>query len=387
MNKLLLFLGLASLCSPAGGAELTRGPYIENMTADMATVRFRTDVDTVAWFSYGAWPDCERFLTITPEVKEHVAVLFGLLNDTTHCYRIYLPDAVSTGVYKAAESTFKTFRGSDKPYFNFLIFGDSGSGSEEQLEIAEQMAKFDPDFVVHAGDMVESGLEEDADMKYFEPYRNMLAKYPFFLTLGNHDYGKKNASKTFLKENYIPFHSMPLTGLPPYYYYFDDGDARFFVLDSNAFNGEKWAQPLEPGSKQYKWLERALSKTEKTWKFVVLHEPVYSTGGHGVKDAEREALEPLFLKYKVDLVFQGHDHNYERTKPVKEGLPDEKDGIVYVTLGGGGQALYFQRANEDWSDKFLPVYHFAQVDVKEKNLVMNVYNKEGQVIDTLEIHK
>jgi len=357
------------------------------MTVNMVTVRFRTDVDTAAWLSYGAWPDCERFMTLSPEVKEHAIGLFGLLSDTTHCYRIYLPDSVSTGVYKAEENTFKTFRGGDKPYFNFLAFGDSGSGSEEQLELAAQMEKFDPDFVVHMGDMVEGGLDADADMRYFEPYKKMLARQPFFLTLGNHDYGKRNESKRFLRENYIPFHSMPLTGRPPYYYYFDEGNARFFVLDTNYFNGAKWAQSLDKGTRQYKWLERFLSKTKKTWKFVILHEPVYSTGAHGVIEAQRTTLEPLFQKYKVDLVFQGHDHNYERTRPVKDGMPDDEEGIVYITLGGGGQILYFQRANEDWSEKFLPVYHFAHIEIKEKNLTMNVYNKDGQVIDTLEVQK
>jgi len=387
MKKILAALFLINLHGFAWPATIARGPYIENMAADMATVRFRTDVDTVAWLSYGAWPDCERFMTLSPAVKEHAITLFGLLGDTTHCYRIYLPDSVSTGVYKAAENTFKTFRGSDKPYFNFLAFGDSGSGSEEQLELAAQMEKFAPDFVVHMGDMVESGLDTDADNLYFGPYKKMLARCPFFMALGNHDYGKKNESKEFLKDNYIPFHSMPLTGLPPYYYFFDEGDARFFVLDANYFNGAKWAQPLDKGTKQYKWLERFLSNSEKTWKFIILHEPLYSTGAHGVIEAERAALEPLFEKYKVDMVFQGHNHDYERTKPMKDGIPDDKAGIIYITLGGGGQTLYFQRTNADWSEKFLPVYHFACIEVKERNLKLNAYNKDGQAIDTLEVQK
>jgi hypothetical protein len=86
-------------------------------------------------------------------------------------------------------------------------------------------------------------------------------------------------------------------------------------------------------------------------------------------------------------VLQGHDHNYERTLPVKEGLPDEASGIIYLTLGGGGRPLYIQRRNEDWSANFLPVYHFAVFNVKDKTLKMSVYNKAGEEVDTLEIQK
>jgi predicted phosphodiesterase len=399
-NKGLRFFVLTSLLpafllpviysSRAAAAELVRGPYVEAVSAGMAVVRFRTDASTVAWLTYGAYSDCERFMTLSPQVREHKIALFGLLGDTTHCYRIYLPDSASTGSYKAAENAFKTFRGADKPYFNFLAFGDSGTGSEEQLELAGQMEKFTPDFVVHTGDILEEGLDAEADDQYFVPYRNMLAKYPFFLALGNHDYGRqyrKTGGKKFLRENYIPFHTMPYTGSPPYYYFFDSGNARFFVLDTNYFHGARWAQPLDKGSRQYKWLEHYLARTNAAWKFVVLHEPLYSTGAHDLSVEERAVLAPLFEKYKVDLVFQGHDHDYERTRPVKDELVNEREGLIYITLGGGGSPLYFQRNKADWSEKFMPVYHFAYVEVKDANLKMTVYDKDGQVIDTLEMQK
>jgi N-acetylneuraminic acid mutarotase len=187
--------------------------------------------------------------------------------------------------------------------------------------------------------------------------------------------------------NYVPFHSVPLTGMPPHFYFFDIANARFFVLDANAFYGAKFAPSLEPGSKQYKWLEHYLSRTDATWKFVAVHEPVYSTGAHGAIEAEQKTLEPLFLKYGVDVVFQGHDHDYERTVPLKNGQQDEENGVVYVTLGGGGSTLYIQRTNEPWSEKFLPTYHFASVKVDDSTFDMTVYNKDGDVIDTLEIEK
>ena len=218
----------------------------------------------------------------------------------------------------------------------------------------------------------------------------MLARIPFFLTLGNHDYGRehdKDEGRRFLKDNYTPFHSMPYTGMPPYYYFFDNGNARFFVLDTNHFFGSKWAQPLTKDSKQYKWLEHFLARGNKTWKFVVLHEPMYSTGARGGIEAQRELLEPLFEKYDVDMVFQGHDHDYERTKPIKGGISDEEAGIIYITLGGGGSPLYFQRTKAEWSEKFIPVYHFAFIEVVNSTLKMTVYDKEGKVIDEFEVEK
>ena len=390
--KLLLSAALLVLaCAPARASRLERGPYLESMTRDIVIVRFRVDTASPAWLSYGAAPDCERFLTPVAAVTEHKVPLFGLLPDTTHCYRLYLPAGESSGVYKAFEGTFSTFRDETKPYFSFLAFGDSGSGSEEQLELAAQMEKFRPDFAVHTGDILSDGLDEDADDQYFLPYAGLLSKVPFFLALGNHDYGRESrtpAGKGFLKTNFTPFHSVPYTGLPPHYYFFDQAHARFFVLDTNAFGGAKFAPDLAPGSRQYKWLEHFLSKaSDKTWKFVVLHHPLYSTGAHPPTEELVKALEPLFLKYKVDLVLQGHDHDYERTLPIKDGLPDETAGITYITLGGGGNQLYIQRRNEDWSAKFLPVYHFAILDVKEKNLKMSVYNKAGEEVDTLELQK
>lgn len=386
---LLLFL-FCFLSLPGFSAEILRGPYVESVSHEMAVVRFRTDVSTISWLKYGAHPDCDKFMTVSAETSEHVLPLFGLLQDTTHCYRIYLPVENSTNVYKASENVFRTFRKDDKPFLNFIAFGDSGSGSDAQHELAKQMEKFEPDFFLHTGDLIESGLDSDADKQYFMPYKNMIAKYPFFLGLGNHDYGKnfkEEESKDFLRRNYVPFHSFPLNGLPPHYYYFDQGNARFICLDNNSSYEAMWAPPIDKDSKQIKWLEQILSKTKTTWKFVYLHIPAYSTGLHGSMESVREVLSPLFEKYGVDVVFQGHDHNYERTAPLKAGVKSELEGVIYVTLGGGGRPLYFQRGTDEWSKKFLAVHHFAFIEIKEKNLLMKVFDKDGNVIDTLEIQK
>lgn len=398
MRTLLAALLLLPAAEAAAG-RLERGPYLENAASKMVTVRFRVDEATTAWLTYGAAPDCERFQTLAAPAREHRFPLFGLTPDTTHCYRLYLPAPQSTGVYKAFEGTFPTFREEDKPRFSFLAFGESGSGSEEQLELAAQMARFSPDFVLHTGGMVESGLDADADDQFFVPYSTLLARAPFFAALGGSEYGRearKEAGKGFLKANYAPFHSVPLTGLPPHFYFFDIAHARFFVLDSNALFGAKFAPPLTPDSKQYKWLDNFLAragkinssgKPEKAWKFVVLHHPIYSTGPRETSLDLVTLLEPLLLKHKVDMVLQGYSRNYERTKPIKDGVTDEAAGVVYVTLGGGGRPPNVQARNEEWSDKFIPAYHFAYIEVDGGKLRLAAYGKDGAQLDDFEFEK
>jgi len=365
-------------------AVIERGPYLEDMSEKSVVIRYRTDIPTSSWLTYGVYPDCDRFSTVSRIVKEHKVNLNGLLPDTTHCYRIYLPVLGSTNSYKADEAVFKTFPDEKATSFSFLSFGDSGSNSEPQKKIAEMMSKFsNVYFTLHTGDLVDSGLDADANSQYFKMYGEMLKKIPFYIALGNHDYGKdfnSEETKNFLKENFTLYHNCPLNGLCPHYYYFDIANARFIILDSNRFYGINSAPELTKGSAQYLWLEKVLKNTNKTWKFIVLHEPVYSSGEHGIIEDENNTLAPLFEKYGVDIVFQGHDHNYERTKPIKENLPDET-GVIYITLGGGGRDLYTKGDDNDWSEVFILKHHFAYVTIEDKKLIFNVYDMNGELID------
>ena len=85
-------------------------------------------------------------------------------------------------------------------------------------------------------------------------------------------------------------------------------------------------QDASPGTEQYRWLEDDLANTNKTWKFVFFHLPPYSCGPWGPQP-QVQALHPLFVRYGVDIVFNGHEHNYQRF-PV--------DGVNYIITGGGG---------------------------------------------------
>jgi hypothetical protein len=103
------------------------------------------------------------------------------------------------------------------------------------------------------------------------------------------------------------------------FYSFTKGNITFFVLDSNYMD-----------RKQLDWFERELKNTTTDWKMAYFHHPLYSSGStHGSEVDLRALLEPLFVKYGIDVVFAGHEHFYERVKPQK--------GIYYFTCGGSAK--------------------------------------------------
>jgi 3',5'-cyclic AMP phosphodiesterase CpdA len=131
-------------------------------------------------------------------------------------------------------------------------------------------------------------------------------KIPFYASLGNHDDPTQRFYKLFNMNG-------------ERFYTFKKGDARFFALDSNYMD-----QP------QLKWLEEQLSSSNERWKIAFFHHPLYSSGArHGSEVDLRLRLEPLFVKYGVDIVFAGHEHFYERIVPQK--------GIYYFTQGGSAK--------------------------------------------------
>ncbi|MBI5282655.1 MAG: metallophosphoesterase [Candidatus Solibacter usitatus] len=193
----------------------------------------------------------------------------------------------------------------------FAVIGDMGTGEKPQYELAEEMARYRQkapfDFVITVGDNIYGGDSPgDYKTKFERPYKALLdAGIPFYATLGNHD--KPN------QRFYKPFN---MNGLQ--YYTYKKGDVRFFALDTNYMNPAQLA-----------WLEKELQNSGSSWTICYFHHALYSSGAfHGSSTELRLVLEPLFVRYGVQVVFAGHDHVYERVKPQK--------GITYFTEGASG---------------------------------------------------
>ena len=194
----------------------------------------------------------------------------------------------------------------------FAVIGDMGTGELPQYEIGMKMNSLREtshfDFVLMLGDNIYGGSNPSDYRKKFElPYKGLLdAGVQFYGALGNHD----SPNEKFYK----PFN---MNGQQ--YYTYKKGNVQFFVLDSNYMKPE-----------QFSWLEKELQKSGADWKICYFHHPLYSSGSfHGASAELRGLLEPLFMKYGVQVVFAGHDHVYERTKP--------QNGITYFTEGAAGE--------------------------------------------------
>jgi predicted MPP superfamily phosphohydrolase len=239
----------------------------------------------------------------------------------------------------------------------FAVIGDNGTGDRPQYELAEQMIKthatFAYDTVIMLGDnLYGRQTPRDFVLKFEKPYKPLLdAGVRFYASLGNHD----NQSNRF-------YELFNMGGQR--YYTFVKKNVRFFVLDTDL---------LDPP--QLSWIETALKSSSEPWKICYFHHPLYSDGRtHGSQVDLRVILEPLFVKYGVNVVFAGHDHVYERIKPQK--------GIYYFVSGAGGQ---LRKGDVKRSDLTAAAFDedqsFMAVEIDGLDMWFQAISRTGRIVD------
>jgi hypothetical protein len=240
----------------------------------------------------------------------------------------------------------------------FVIIGDTGSGANEQGQVAEMMLRyrkvFPFEFVLMMGDNLYGGENaKDYQKKFEDVYRPLLdAKVKFYATLGNHD-----------ESNQRFYDHFNMNGNE--YYRFKKGNVAFYSLNSNYMD-----------QKQVKWLEDELSKDNSEWKICFFHHPPYSSGKkHGSNEQLRQVVEPIFLKHGVNVVLAGHEHFYERIKPQK--------GIYYFISGAGGKLRRGDVGVSDITAKsFDEDLHFMLVEIVDDKMHFQVISRTGKTIDS-----
>jgi 3',5'-cyclic AMP phosphodiesterase CpdA len=214
--------------------------------------------------------------------------------------------------------------------------------------------KFPFNFVIMLGDNIYGGNSPaDLKKKFETPYMPLLdAGVQFYASLGNHD---------DTNERFYKFFNMN----GQQYYSFKKGNVQFFALDSDY---------LDP--KQLAWLEKELASAGSDWKICYFHHPLYSSGAfHGSSTELRAVLEPMFIKYGVNVVFSGHDHVYERVKPQK--------GIYYFVEGASGE---LRLGNLKKTDMTAVGYDkdrsFLSIEISGDDLYFQAISRTGMTVDS-----
>jgi 3',5'-cyclic AMP phosphodiesterase CpdA len=244
--------------------------------------------------------------------------------------------------------------------FSFIVVGDNRTGDDIYKQVVSLMMERKPDFIVNTGDMIATPGHTEQWAKFWEMSKPITA--PYFLTVGNHDAHPKVlfSEKTYKAQVDLPGNEL--------YYSFVAGNSLFVVLDSYIDDQEK-----KITGEQLAWLEGVLGKAVQKHKFVFLHHPLFTEPGKGHHSGdsldkypkERDRLEALFVKSKVDAIFAGHEHFYQR-KTV--------DGITHVITGGGGAPMYLK-------DEEGGFYHFVRVVVDGDKVSAEVVDVNGKVRD------
>ena len=238
----------------------------------------------------------------------------------------------------------------------FAVIGDTGTGDQAQLDVGRQMvaARADVpfDLVLMLGDnLFGRATRREVSDGFERPYQPLLdAGVRFYAVLGNHD----------APENRL-YPGFNMGG--ERYYTYARGHVRFFALDTNVLD-----------AKQLAWFEDALRSSPEPWKVVYFHHAIYSNGKrHGSNVELRVRLEPLLVRYGVDVVFSGHDHLYERWKPQK--------GITYFVAGAGGKLRTGVRASDQSAAAFDRDRSFVLVEIAGDEMSFRAISRTGAVVD------
>jgi predicted MPP superfamily phosphohydrolase len=247
----------------------------------------------------------------------------------------------------------------------FAVIGDFGTGDRDEIATAKQMfashqrAPFD--FIVAAGDNIyPNGSGRYFSKNFEQPFGDLLKeRIKVYAVLGNHDV-------TDGRQDQCQYPLFNMGGNNYYKIERGNGFAEFFMLDSTDF-----------GRTQTTWLESSLRASRAHWKIAVFHHPIYSSGKkHGSNEGLRKQLEPMFTRYGVQIVFSGHDHIYERTRP--------QQGIQYFVTGAGGKT---RRGDVDLGSSiraasFDEDNHFMLIELDEKQAGFQAISETGVVVDS-----
>jgi acid phosphatase type 7 len=353
MRKRILFSALIVLLAAA--IQLTvAAEKIEKIVGGPFAVKVSGRTATIAWVVESnevTLHTAEKPAAMTsPALRIETTTFTSLQPNTRYEYNI-------SSESDAGKGSFKTPPSGSEPY-RFLVYGDNRTRHDvHRRVIAEALKHGIPDFILQTGDMVENGNDTALWPIFFDIEKELLRQTAFFPAIGNHERTSHYVEDIFRE------------GSP--YYAFDWGNCHITVLDSELTTAaSNDAERSAFWARQSHWLEEDLQSHQKAdYRFVVAHHPPFTAvRSRQGNNPHMAALTSMFEKYHVSAGFFGHDHNYQHYL---------KNGIHYVTAGGGGAPL---------SDVNTPPQAITQKVASIENFVNVAVNAiDGRTLDEFDI--
>ncbi len=361
-------------------------------------------------------------------------------------------------------SSYATARKAAFQPYRFVAVGDMGEAKPEQMKIAHQISRLSPDFLAMPGDIAyKRGRVSEYLLKYF-PYFNaeksspdtgapLLRSILSFACLGNHDYGRPDLIDTPDLDDfpdlfgYFIFWSLPMNGPDDRLtnaisqkligekahqdrflqgaqgryprmatFSYDYGNSHWLILDANS--NVDWTN-----RELLDWVRKDLSASKATWKFVMFHQPPFTSHNKHGKEQRMRLLTGIFEECGVDIVFNGHAHLYERSYPLKFAVTPQADGsligadgsvngtwtldrsfdgisvtkpngVIYIVTGAGGAKLQEQHlppSDDGWMEctaRHVGDRHsFTVCDVDGATMTLRQISLDGEELEKLVLTK
>ncbi|MBC8156459.1 MAG: metallophosphoesterase family protein [Bacteroidetes bacterium] len=323
----------------------------------------------------------------------HSVTFANLQPDVLYAYR------VGDETHWSEWFQFRTASRETKP-FSFLYVGDA---QNYILELWSRLIRAgftkapDARFIIHAGDLVSEAHSERQWHEWFTAGGWIHGMLPSVPVPGNHEYRPITPADEANKESGLsvqwrPQFTLPLNGPANQQetaYYFDYQGVRFIALNSNRLQAE-----------QIPWLDSLLANNPNKWTVASFHHPIFSTANERDNKKLRDMWKPLFDKYSVDLVLQGHDHTYARghSGPTMQNMVsganarDSQTGTVYVVSVSGGKMYTFKKDAWDKYDAKLErraenTQLFQLIRVEGNTLKYQSFTATGDLYDAFDIVK
>ena len=396
--------------------HVTRGPYLQAVVTDRASILWRTDSPSLGRVTLRSEDGAKFTQGDSSRRTVHELSFTGLTPGTLYSYTLFDGDSVlETGL----EQQFHTATLSGQGSVRFSVIGDSGgdvSGRNgPQHAVTALIESFRPDVFLHTGDIF---YTDTVDQVFYTEYRKTFSRAPVYVARGNHSHSILEWPELFTLPPVdldLPACVPPICEdavVPPEdradFFSIDWGDTHIAVVDSN--------RDFKNCSQQLEWLCRDLSAARSRgteWLIVMVHENAYTAGSNHFPDRDDDGnftsnrnpsdseilLAPIADRFEVDLVLTGHDHNYQRTHPIRAGVANTSQsgpyyfrpaGTFYLVTGGGGgipYPIFEDRPERPMFQVAVSTHHMVELVITKDYLDVRAVAFDGAELDHFIVSK